>query len=269
MNFSQQTYIFRITYAILTKQGNPSERIPPEIKNGRDFGIMHTFKEILHKYGHGLLMCYLFFYLVWFFYLENRDVPDYYIMHCKLDDWIPFNEWFVIPYCLWFVYIAATVLYFFFSSVGSSHKEYYQVCGFLFGGMTICLFIYTFWPSMQDLRPQVLPRDNFLTKIVAGFYAGDTCTNVCPSIHVYNSIGACIAILRSERLKKKKIVRTGSVILSVLICLSTVFIKQHSVLDMLAAAGLALVMYLVSYPMPELIQKKKTDTLLAESENLS
>lgn len=230
---------------------------------------MNAIKEFFHKYGHGFLMCYLFFYLVWFFYLEKRDVADYYVMHCKLDDWIPFNEWFVIPYCLWFVFIAVTVLYFFFSSINRSHMEFYQVCVFLFGGMTICLFIYTFWPSMQDLRPEVLPRENLLTGIVNLFYTGDTCTNVCPSIHVYNSIGACIAILRSKRLKEQKIIRTGSVILSVLICLSTVFIKQHSVLDMLAAIGLAVVMYLFSYPLPELIQRKKAETILAESENLS
>lgn len=229
----------------------------------------NPLKQSLNKYVHGLLMCYLFFYLIWFFYLEKRSVANYYVMHCRLDDMIPFNEWFVIPYCIWFAFIAVTVLYFFFSSVGSSRKEYFQICAFLFGGMTICLVIYTIWPSMQDLRPQTMPRDNILTGIVAGFYEGDTCTNVSPSIHVYNSIGACIAILRSSRLKKRKIIRTGTVVLSALICLSTVFIKQHSVIDMFAAIGLALVMYLISYPLPELIEKQKMQSVLAKPENLS
>lgn len=164
-------------------------------------------------------------------------------VHIWLDDYIPFNEWFLIPYLLWFGYMAASVLYFFFAS----KKDYYRECAFLFIGMSICLIIYMIWPNCQNLRPVVFPRENVLTEAVKFLYSIDTATNVCPSIHVYNSIGVHIAISQSEKLGKNKWIKRGSFILMITICLSTVFLKQHSVFDGICAVSLACIMYLLVY----------------------
>ena len=83
--------------------------------------------------------------------------------------------------------------------------------------------------------------------MVAALYRTDTPTNVFPSIHVYNSIGTHIAIMKSEALRKHRLVRAGSGILMVSICLSTVFLKQHSVIDMIGAAIMAYVIYGIVY----------------------
>ena len=85
------------------------------------------------------------------------------------------------------------------------------------------------------------------TDIVQIIYSTDTSTNVCPSIHVLNSLGVFISIIESEALRKKKVICVGSGVLSVLICLSTVFLKQHSVIDGLCALGLAIVLYAFIY----------------------
>ena len=77
----------------------------------------------------------------------------------------------------------------------------------------------------------------------------DTSTNVFPSIHVYNSIGAHLAVVHTPLLAENKKVRTGSFILCILIILSTVFIKQHSMFDVITAFIMAAVMYLVVYQM--------------------
>lgn len=202
-------------------------------------------KNLIHKYKHAWVLSYFVIYMVWFFYLERAVTKNYHIVHIKLDDMIPFNEWFLIPYMLWFLYIFSTVAYFFLTS----RSDFYKLAAFLFIGMTICLIIYTIWPNGQDLRPNLdaLGRNNILIDIIRNLYSTDTPTNVCPSIHVFNSIGAAIAINRSEALKKKKWLTIGSVILTVLICMSTVFIKQHSVFDVFMGTLLAVVMYLAVY----------------------
>ena len=37
-------------------------------------------------------------------------------MHTALDDLIPFNEYFIVPYLMWFLYVAATIAFFFFKT---------------------------------------------------------------------------------------------------------------------------------------------------------
>lgn len=200
-------------------------------------------KELLSKYKHAWVLLYVPIYFIWFFALEKAVTTDYYSVHIWLDDYIPFNELFVIPYYIWFPYIVITIAYFFITS----RKEFYKCTAFLFTGMTICLIIYTIWPNGQDLRPSVYPRNNFLINIVRHLQTTDTPTNVCPSIHVFNSIGAHIAIVRSEKLKKYKWITITSFIIMVLICMATVFLKQHSVFDGICAVILAAILYLAVY----------------------
>lgn len=199
--------------------------------------------NFLMKYKHAWLLLYLFIYAPWFTYLERTVTNNYTSVHIGLDDLVPFNELFVIPYYLWFIYVAGVITYFFFAS----KEDYYKTCAFLFIGMTICLTIYTIWPNGQDLRPTTFARDNFLVDIVKKLYATDTCTNVCPSIHVFNSIGIHIGITHCSKLKNMKWLRRSSLVLCILICLSTVFLKQHSVFDGITALILSVVMYLIVY----------------------
>lgn len=204
-----------------------------------------TLKQLISKYRHGgIAVAYFIFYMIWFTYLE-QTVTRFSPVHSKLDDYIPFMEIFVIPYLLWFAYIAVTVIYFMFTS----RKDYYRYCAFLFIGMTICLTIYTIWPNGHYLRANLnaIGRDNIFIKIVRMLYKIDTSTNVCPSIHVYNSIGAMIAIRKSERLHNIRWIQISAPILTVLICMSTVFLKQHSVIDVMSAVGLSVIMYVIIY----------------------
>ncbi len=211
-------------------------------------------KQLIHKYKHAWVLLYFPIYMLWFTWLERTVTKDYTVLHIRLDDMIPFAEIFVIPYFLWFAYIFLTVAYFFFTD----RSDFYHCTAFLFIGMTICLLIYTVWPNGHDLRPDIAAasRDNIFIRIMNWLYTTDTCTNVCPSIHAFNSIGACIAIFRSERLRSKKALRISVLILSVLICMSTVFLKQHSIVDVFAACVLALVMYLLVY-VPDYARKFK------------
>lgn len=200
-------------------------------------------KTFLKKYSHAWVLSYAFIYIPWFLYLERTVTNDYTVMHVALDDYIPFNEYFIIPYLLWFLYMAGSIMYFFFTN----RQDYYKLCAFLFIGMTICLLVCTFFPNGTDLRISVDSSKNLCSRLVALIHAADTSTNVFPSIHAFNSLGIHFAVINSNRLKNKMWLRRSSLILMTAICLSTVVLKQHSVIDVFGAVILAYVIYPLVY----------------------
>ena len=97
---------------------------------------------------------------------------------------------------------------------------------------------YILIPTRQDLRPEVFANNNLLTRGVQLLYAFDTNTGVCPSLHVAYSLGiASVWVKRKESRPETKVLIVVSV---VLICLSTMFIKQHSFVDVVAAIPVGL-----------------------------
>lgn len=204
---------------------------------------MNTLKNLIKKYGHAWILLYFAIYLPWFIYLEKHVTTRYHVMHSSLDDLIPFNEYFVIPYFFWFAYIALAVVWFFFTN----REDYYRLCIFLFTGMTLSLLVCTLFPNGTDFRPAVDPDKNIFTRLVSYLYAADTCTNVFPSIHVYNSLAVHIGIVRSEQFKNCRLMHWISGIIMVSICMSTVFLKQHSVIDVAGAMLLCAAVYPLVY----------------------
>ena len=214
---------------------------------------MTRILAFVRKYKHAWLLLYAFIYLPWFCYLEKTVTRNFHVMHASLDDLIHFNEDFIVPYLLWFLYVVAAIFYFLITS----KEDYYKLCVFLFSGMTISLIICTFFRNGTDLRPVIDPDKNIFTALVAYIYRTDTCTNVFPSIHVYNSIGVHIAVARSERLRGHRLIRLGSGLLMISICMATVFLKQHSVIDLIGAVILAYVIYGIVYGYSWSAQDKK------------
>lgn len=223
---------------------------------------MKPLKNFIIKYKHGWILSYFFVYILWFSYLE-KTVTKFHPIYSRLDDLIPFNEVFIIPYFLWFIYIAVTVSYFLLTS----KEDFYKCCAFLFGGMTICLIIYSIWPNGHYLRVDLasLGRSNIFIDMLSAIYSVDTATNVFPSIHVLNSVGAMIAINRSEKLHNIVWLQWSAFILTVLICLSTVFLKQHSVLDVFGGLALSVILYAVVYAPNKLRAASKAKQLLSKN----
>ena len=93
--------------------------------------------------------------------------------------------------------------------------------------------VYIIYPSRQDLRPDVFPRDNFLTHVAAFIYAFDTPTGVCPSLHVAYSVG--IASTWAKKKDAPVAWRAFVILAAAVISIATAFVKQHSVVDILCA----------------------------------
>ncbi|SMC76541.1 phosphatase PAP2 family protein [Papillibacter cinnamivorans] len=199
-------------------------------------------KKILYQYRHGVILSYFLVYIGFFMMLEE-NVRVKYVMRSWLDAYIPFQEAFIIPYFMWFFYVGSVIVYLMLKS----KRDFYRACMFLFTGMSLCLVFYALFPNGQYLRPHVFPRDNFLVDMVRYIYAHDTPTNVCPSIHVLNSIGINIAVQKSEVFRNRRKLRRSSTVLMILICMSTVFLKQHSVIDVICAILLSIPLYLLAY----------------------
>lgn len=204
---------------------------------------LEKVKQVIYKYRHAWVLLYGFIYMPWFLYLERRPITHYFTIHSPLDDYIPFVEYFIVPYLLWFAYIAVVAGYFFFTD----RKGFYRLAAFLCAGMTLFLIICTVFPNGLHLRPHGFSRDNIFTDMVRMLYKTDTPTNVLPSIHVFNSIGAVIAVAHSNALKKYKKLQYASYMMAFLIILSTMFLKQHSVTDVIAAFAMACILYLFVY----------------------
>ena len=198
-----------------------------------------TVKAFIKKYSHAWVFLYAFIYLPWFNYLEEHIQKNYFVIHSPLDDFIPFVEYFIFPYYFWFVFMGICVFYFFFMD----KKGFYRLATFLIIGMTAFLIICTVFPNGLNLRPAVFARDNFCVDLVRFLYKADTPTNGLPSIHVFNTLGVLIAISHSDRIRNHRFVLAFSYMLGILIILSTVFLKQHSVTDVIAALALAGIAY--------------------------
>ena len=208
-----------------------------------------NIKELFDKYHHTWVFLYGFIYMPWFSWLEKHVTSNYFVIHSVFDDYIPFIEIFIIPYLLWFVYVSGTVLYFFFTD----KQGFYRICTLLITGMTLFLIICTIFPNGLNLRPSTFARDNIFVDLVRFIYRSDTSTNVLPSLHVYNSIGCYIAIRNSQKLRQYKWVQNGSLVLTVSIVLSTMFLKQHSVVDVIAAIVMIYFIYQFVY-IPEQVK---------------
>ena len=151
------------------------------IKPSVDYRQFRFSKLNTPEFSHVWLLLYWPLFGLGFSYVERfYPVAHYIEMHCALDDLIPFNEWFLIPYLFWFVYLIGAVAYTFFFDV----PGFRRMMRFVMITYSVTLIIYFLFPTCQMLRPEVFPRDNALTRFIAGFYVFDTNTNVCPSLHV-------------------------------------------------------------------------------------
>lgn len=203
------------------------------------------------QFAHAKLWLTWLVYFALYFLTENLiPAEKCHVMHCFLDDLIPFNEYFLIFYTGWYLLVAGSLLYYFFYDV----RRFRELDLYIFVTQMAAMACYIFFPSRQDLRPEIFPRENFFTWVMGLIYTFDTNTGVCPSLHVAYSLAIVSVILKDTELKKTtKVLVT---VFSILVCLSTAFVKQHSVLDILAALPVVLLgeilIYGKSYWLPKL-----------------
>lgn len=177
-------------------------------------------------------------YMLAFRYIEGFQAPHYLQMEIPFDHQIPFVPEFIIAYLGWFAWIPFVCAYALFAD----EAVYRKASRILMLGMGFFVIFSLLFPTKLHLRPETVAETNIFCTMVKNIYKADTPTNVFPSIHVYNTIVLLYAIFIGEsKLFRNIIFRIFAVLVSASICLSTVFLKQHSVLDVIGAFAMLLV----------------------------
>ena len=114
---------------------------------------------------------YSIFYLSVFHHLEANVPLRSILVHCRLDDLIPFCKYAVIPYFAWFVWIPFTLFYLLWKA---PREDFWRLCLPLFSGMTIALACYAVLPTALDLRPYWVPGSDIFARVVRFLYRTDT-----------------------------------------------------------------------------------------------
>lgn len=182
------------------------------------------------EFAHLKLLLGWVVYFILYFLTENLiPVEKCHPVWCKLDDILKFNEYFVIPYVFWYVLIVISLGWFALYNI----EGFKNLSKYIIITQAVGMICYIIYPTRQDLRPEVFENENFFTWVLSLIYSFDTNTGVCPSLHCAYSFG-----IASVWLKEKQAWTWWKVfvfIAVVLICLSTMFVKQHSAVDVIAA----------------------------------
>ncbi|KOA19251.1 PAP2 superfamily protein [Clostridium homopropionicum DSM 5847] len=189
-----------------------------------------------------LVQILIYISLVLLFLMENNIIDGKYNIHSKIDVMIPFIPIFVLPYFSWFLFIAFTFIIFF----TKSREDLLNTFRAINLDMIIAMIIYILFPNYQSLRPTAYAED-FFSQLVKLLQIGDSSSSVCPSLHVAISISLYLGIKNSVCFKNNSIVKFFTLILTILISISTVFIKQHSIVDVLAGIFLSFIVHIFVY----------------------
>lgn len=194
------------------------------------------------RFAHVKLLAGWIVYFALYFITENLiPASRCHPIHCALDDMIPFCEFFAVFYVGWYFYVFGALLYYFLFDA----ECFSGLSKFIIVTQLVAMFCYIVWPSRQDLRPETFERSNVFTWVMGFIYSFDTSTGVCPSLHAAYSAGVVSTVM-----KDKLASRTAKWLVSlfaVMVCLAVCFVKQHSVLDVLAALPLCLLAEAVAY----------------------
>ena len=219
--------------------------------------------EQLRRRMLALPVFYFFLYMLCFILLEEYVHPRYWISS-DLDAYIPFCAPFILPYLAWFPMVAGIFWYFY----KKDPESYLYLCRGMLLGLTICLAIYAVFPNGQLLRRPIVGDDIF-SEMVRLLRKTDTPTNVCPSIHVFVTVTVALAAARPRAMARQRLLKGALMVLCVLICMSTVFLKQHSIVDVALGTALGLGLDLLlrqrrpeSWLLFRLIQPRKGRTAL-------
>ena len=189
------------------------------------------------RFSHiGLLIATWCTYFLLYLLTENLIPAERCIsVHCKLDDIMVFNEYFVVFYVGWYLLVAGSLAYYLLHDV----KRFRELDLYIFVTQMVAMACYILVPTRQDLRPEVFPRENVFSWIMGLIYTLDTNTGVCPSLHVAYSLAILAVYWRDENISR--LWKAILLVLVVLISLSTAFVKQHSMVDVFAAIPTALI----------------------------
>ena len=172
------------------------------------------------------------------YYLAKMTPLEAVVVGSRIDNLIPFLPFWVIFYVLWHPLLVLVPCYIY----KMSKQEFYSYIVINFIIEVVAFFIFVFFPTIME-RPTFIVNDIF-TWLLNIVYMNDTpAMNCLPSMHCTVCFTSIYVILKSNKIPKK--CKVLSTIIFILIVFSTMFVKQHAVMDVIAALILTLVVSLL------------------------
>ena len=192
--------------------------------------------------------------MVAFFLIRLVEVDHFIYPSISFDSKIPYIKFFVVPYLSWLVWIPTMWLYTLFNN-----KELFKKISYmLMISMSLYLFLAFVCPTALSLRPAFLDSKDIWCRLTLFLYSLSPETYVFPSLHVFHSLVILYAIFQGKtKLFQNIWFRIFGLIWTILICLSTVFVRQHSIVDVLGA----IVLFVVIVIGFNIYENKKGDVL--------
>ena len=203
---------------------------------------MQAIKQFFKTHPHAWWGFYLPVYLAAFFIIEHFITDNYWATQTVLDSYVPFCEWFIFPYVSWSPLLVVLGVYLILKDGEGFRRYMWYIMVTFTTAVVFCILI----PNGQDLRPAVMEHHNFCTWLLQNTYNLDTNTNVLPSVHVLGVLDALYAVHRTPGLRRTGW-RTFADIWGVIIICSTLFVKQHAFIDVVAALVVGAIAYVIVY----------------------
>ncbi len=205
----------------------------PEIKTGG--------AERLPSVKH--MIIYLIVHMIVYFTTNRVSFLGYrHDVVCRLDEILPVVKLFILPYCIWFPYMALTALYLLKKDMNKLKR---LVKSIMISTIPVYL-VFIFFPTTMPLRPDHIDGNDILTLLLNLIYFFDNSANVFPSLHVLWTLMALTAHV-NDGVSKRPVLLISDIVIAVLICLSTFMIKQHSALDVIGALPFYLLGWYFTY----------------------
>ncbi len=166
--------------------------------------------------------------------LLNNTIRGCHSLVTSLDMAVPFIKEFIIAYWMWFPFMFVSLVYLCFNY----RNTYYKCVITMVLGMITCYIIYFFFQTTVP-RPVVSGNDIF-SRAVKFTYGWDKPFNCFPSIHV---LASYIIMIASRKLDKKPFIKFAMNFIGISVIVSTQFVKQHVILDMVFAILLVEIIY--------------------------
>jgi membrane-associated phospholipid phosphatase len=163
--------------------------------------------------------------------LLNVPSNKTYNLSTYLDQSIPFIKAFIIPYMLWMPFLYLTFIYLCIKD----RNLYYRTLLTYNLAVLVSYLVYHFCQT-TIVRPEIT-GNGLLSEWTAFVYHNDQPYNCFPSIHCMSSFLLFTALLKSQIKTELNLILIGTA--SFLIILSTLFVKQHLLIDVIGGIALA------------------------------
>ena len=203
------------------------------------------------KENKNVLIQVLFLYVLQasiYFFSKFTPVKEHLIGN-DIDHKIPFIAFFGLLYISWFFAIILVPLVLNKYCKKEVKRHYWNV----FIAIVICGLFYLFYPTTADIRPDVHVKGLFTLICYLVYFFDGPMANLFPSMHCLMCFYYIYYMIFNKEIDKRW--KIGIIIWSILIILSTLFAKQHVVVDVIGAFIFSIIIYTLTY----FINKKSTN----------